>query len=274
MILMQVRTIVNNCVGDGRFLHRRNLKHPDLENAAAQDRVLERGMDAGATVWSAFAPFLGLSDFPEYLYNLFGLGWAIATPEAEAYGEGLKLAAMSGSEEVGSTVKVGYARAMWAPLAPLVALGLAMVLGANPGVVVLVLLVVLVVLGVAMITFLGPTVTVSSGRLTVGNGERRGRGPGGSVDLSRLTRARSVGYRGGLVTERGPALFRNQLLLEDADSGAAMFGAWGWTPKEPLQALLRRGISDGHARMDPLTFLRLGFKSVQGTRISPLRRFL
>jgi RHS repeat-associated protein len=57
---------------------------------AAQDpsRALECGMDAGATVLSAFDPFLGLSEFPEYLYNLFGLGWANATPEAEACGAG------------------------------------------------------------------------------------------------------------------------------------------------------------------------------------------
>jgi RHS repeat-associated protein len=57
---------------------------------AAQDpsRALECGMDAGATVLSAFDPFLGLSELPEYLYNLFGLGWAFATPEAEACGAG------------------------------------------------------------------------------------------------------------------------------------------------------------------------------------------
>ncbi|MDX6358034.1 MAG: hypothetical protein QOH37_1088 [Nocardioidaceae bacterium] len=181
---------------------------------------------------------------------------------------------MSGSVETGDAVKVGYARAMWAPLVPVVALVLALVLGANPGVVVLLLLAVLIVLGVAVITLLGPTVTVEDGRLTVGSGERRGQGPGGSVELSRLARARSVGYRGGLLTERGPALFRNQLLLEDAEGGAAMFGAWGWTPKAALQTALRLGISEGHARMDPMTYWRLGFKNVQGAQLSPLRRFL
>jgi hypothetical protein len=182
---------------------------------------------------------------------------------------------MSGPEGISGTLRVGFARAMIAPLVPLVALVVALVLGANPGVVVLVLLALLIVLGIAVITLLGPTVTVEAGRLTVGNGEQRGgRGPGGSVDLTRLARARSVGYRGGLVTERGPALFRNQLLLEDADGGTAMFGAWGWTPKAPLRTALRLGVSAGHARMDPMTYLRLGFKNVQGAQISPLRRFL
>jgi hypothetical protein len=171
-------------------------------------------------------------------------------------------------------LRVGYARAMWAPLVPLVTLLVTVVLGANPGVVVLVLLAFLITLGVALITLLGPQVTLADGRLTVGKGERRGQGPGGSVELSRLARVKSVGYRGGLVTGRGPGLFRNQLLLEDADGGTAMFGAWGWTPKAPLQTALRLGISAGRATMDPMTYLRLGFKNVQGAQISPLRRFL
>jgi hypothetical protein len=181
---------------------------------------------------------------------------------------------MSGPEGISGTLRVGFARAMIAPVVPLVALVLALVLRLNPGVVVLVLLALLIVLGVAVITLLGPPVTVEGGRLTVGRGDRRGRGPGGSVELSRLARARSVGYRGGLVAERGPALFRNQLLLEDADGGTALFGAWGWTPKAPLQSALRLGVSEGHAKMDPMTYWRLGFKNAQGARISPLRRFL
>jgi hypothetical protein len=53
-----------------------------------------------------------------------------------------------------------------------------------------------------------------------------------------------------------------------------MFGAWGWTPREPIRVALRLGISSGRARMDPMTYCRLGFKNVQGVRISPLRRFL
>jgi hypothetical protein len=175
---------------------------------------------------------------------------------------------------VTESLSVGYARTMWAPVVPLFTLALTLLFGASPGVVVLVLLASLVVIGVAVITLLGPIVRVEGGRLTVGTGERRCRGPGGSIELSQLVRARSVGYRGGLVNERGPALFRNQLLLEDAEGGTAMFGAWGWTPRAPLQTALRLGISEGHARMDAMTYWRLGFKNVQGARISPLRRFL
>jgi hypothetical protein len=181
---------------------------------------------------------------------------------------------MSGSEGVSSTLRVGYARALFAPAVPLVALVLAVLLRLGPGAVVLVFLAFLIVLGIAVITLLGPDVSVEGGRLDVGDGTQREKGPGGSVDLTRLTRARSVGYRGGLVTDRGPALFRNQLLLEDTAGGKAMFGAWGWVPKAPLQAALRRAVSDGHARMDPMTFWRLGFQNVQGARISPLRRFI
>jgi hypothetical protein len=72
----------------------------------------------------------------------------------------------------------------------------------------------------------------------------------------------------------GPSLFRNQLLLEDSVGGRAMFGVWGWTPKAPLQTVLRRAVSDGHARMDPMTYWRLGFQNAQGAQISPLRRFI
>jgi hypothetical protein len=175
---------------------------------------------------------------------------------------------------VSESLEVRFTRAMYAPLVPLVALVLALVLRLNPGDVVLVLLAFLIVLGVSVITLLGPGVSVDDRRLTVGDGVQKGRRPGGSVDLTQLTRAQSVGYRGGLVASIGPSLFRNQLLLEDAVGGRAMFGAWGWTPKSPLQTVLRRAVSDGHARMDPMTYWRLGFQNTQGAQISPLRRFI
>jgi hypothetical protein len=181
---------------------------------------------------------------------------------------------MSGPGVTSGALRVGFTRALLAPVVPLVALALVLLIGLDRGAVVLVFLALLIVAGGAAITVLGPSVTVDAGRLTVGEGERKGRGPGGSVDLTRLSRARSVGYLGGLVSGRGLALFRTQLLLEDADGGQAMFGAWGWTPKAPLQAALRTAVSEGHAQMDPMTFCRLGFTSVQGARISPLRRFL
>lgn len=51
-------------------------------NAGDPSRALECGMDAGATILSAFDPSLKLGPFGEYLYNMFGYEWAAHTPEA------------------------------------------------------------------------------------------------------------------------------------------------------------------------------------------------
>ncbi len=53
-----------------------------------------------------------------------------------------------------------------------------------------------------------------------------------------------------------------------------MFWAWGWTPKAPLQEALRHAVTSNRARMDPMSYWRLGFTRGQGAQISPLRRFL
>jgi hypothetical protein len=169
---------------------------------------------------------------------------------------------------------VRHTRALLAPAVPALALAAAALLHLSAGAVVLLLLALLVVLGLALMAVLAPGVEVRGDRLDAGPPPRDGRGPGGSVDLTCLTRARSVSYHGGLVSGRGLAVFRNQLLLEDAEGGRAMTGAWGWTPKAPLQAALRTAVSEGHARMDPLTFRRLGFSNVQGARIGRRRRVL
>jgi hypothetical protein len=127
---------------------------------------------------------------------------------------------------------------------------------------------------VAVIGVMSPGVVVQGGRLTVSGREQRRRAPGGTVDLTRLVSAKSVSYRGGLVSGRGLALFRSLLWLEDAEGGQAMFPAWGWSPKAPLQAVLRDAVVASHARMDPMTWVRLGFRRDQGARISWLRRFI
>jgi hypothetical protein len=171
-------------------------------------------------------------------------------------------------------LRVSFARAMIAPLVPAVALAGAVLVGLGPGLVVLVLLALLVVLGVSAMTALAPSVVVQDGILSVEGREQVAKGPGGSVDLAGLERARSVSYHGGLTSERGLFLFRTQLLLEDRIGGRAMFGAWGWTPKAELRAVLRRAVTTSHARMDPMTWWRLGFRRDQGVRISLLRRIL
>ncbi len=170
---------------------------------------------------------------------------------------------------------MSFTRAMFAPVVPAGVLLVAVLLGLDPGMVVLLLLALLVVLGISCLTAFAPDVVVQDDLLSVvGRGRQVAKGPGGCVDLTRLERARSVSYHGGLTSERGLFLFRTQLLLEDSSGGRAMFGTWGWSPKGPLQEVLRRAVATSHARMDPMTWWRLGFRNDQGARISPLRRIL
>lgn len=163
---------------------------------------------------------------------------------------------------------------MYAPLAPLLALVGAVAASANPGLIVLVLLALLVTLAVVMMSALAPPVVVQNGVLSVLGREQLTRGPGGTVDLSRLCQAHSVSYHGGLVSSRGLALFRTQIELEDALGGRAMFGAWGWIPKREFQTILRRAVVENHVRVDPMTWWRLGFRNDRGARVSFVRRFI
>lgn len=179
-----------------------------------------------------------------------------------------------GAGETVGTQRFANYRAAWLPVLPLLLLVVAILARVNLGVVVLLLLASLVALGVALLVALSPGVVIDGERLWVPGREDRRRRPGGEVDLAGLTRVRSVSYQGGRVSGRGLALFRNQLLLEDTDGGQAMFWAWGWTPKAPLQEALRHAVTSNRARMDPMSYWRLGFRRDQGAQISPLRRFL
>jgi len=171
-------------------------------------------------------------------------------------------------------LQVGFSRALNSALLPLIAFVGAIVAGAEPGVVVLLLLAFLVTLGLATFAAMAAPVLVRGRALSVRGREQVTRGPGGTVDLAQLTRARSVSYHGGLVSGRGLALFRNQIELEDAQGGRVMFGAWGWTPRREFRTLLRQAVVDCHARMDPMTWWRLGFGNDQGARVSPIRRLI
>jgi hypothetical protein len=181
---------------------------------------------------------------------------------------------LGGRDEASAALRVTFTRAMLAPLMPAMALVAGLFLGLDPGLVVLLLLALLVVLGIACLTAFAPVVVVQAGVLSVTGREQVVKGPGGRVDLSCLERARSVSYRGGLTSERGLFLFRTQLLLEDAAGAQAMFGVWGWTPKAELRSMLRQAVVTSRARMDPMTWWRLGFRHDQGARISPLRRLV
>ena len=174
----------------------------------------------------------------------------------------------------GQALRVRCSRAVLAPLVPLLLLAGGIFVGLNPGAVVLLLILLLVVAGVAVMAIVSPGVVVHDGRLSVPGLEDRRRAPGGSVDLTRLVSAKSVSYQGGRVSGRGLAVFRSQIWLEDDEGGQAMFLAWGWSPKSALQAVLRDAVASSHARMDPMTWWRLGFRNDQGARISLLRRFV
>jgi hypothetical protein len=171
-------------------------------------------------------------------------------------------------------LEIGFGRLVLAPLLPLALLAAGVAARLNRGAVVLLFLLLLVVVGVTVRWLLEPPVLVQGGRLSIRGREGKRRAPGGSVDLTRLATVKSVSYRGGLVSGRGLALFRTYLHLVDTDGGEAMFIAWGWSPKAPLRAALRQAISATHAKMDPMTWWRLGFRNDQGARISVLRRFI
>ena len=172
------------------------------------------------------------------------------------------------------SLTVGYGRMMLAPVLPLVLLLAGVVVRLSPGAVVLLLVLLRVGTGVAVIGMLSPGVAVRGGQLSVPRlGDRR-REPGGAVDLTRLVSARSVSFQGGRVSGRGLALFRSQIWLEDADGGQAMFWAWGWSPKALLQSVLRDAVVASRARIDPMTWWRLGFSPGRGARISRVRRFI
>ena len=181
--------------------------------------------------------------------------------------------AVGAGETVGTQRFANYG-AVWIPVLPMLVLVVAILFRVDPGVVALLLLATLVTLGVALLITLSPGVVIDGERLAVPGREDRRRRPGGEVDLAGLTRVRSVSYQGGRVSGRGLALFRNQLLLEDTDGGQAMFWAWGWTPKAPLQEALRHAVTSNRARMDPMSYWRLGFTRDQGAQVIPLRRFL
>ena len=181
--------------------------------------------------------------------------------------------AVRAGETVGTQRFANYG-AVWIPVLPMLVLVVAILFRVDPGVVALLLLATLVTLGVALLITLSPGVVIDGERLAVPGREDRRRRPGGEVDLAGLTRVRSVSYQGGRVSGRGLALFRNQLLLEDTDGGQAMFSAWGWTPKAPLQEALRHAVTSNRARIDPMSYWRLGFTRDQGAQVSPLRRFL
>lgn len=172
------------------------------------------------------------------------------------------------------SLTVGFGRMMLAPFPPMVLLVGGVVFRLNPGALAVLLILLLVVIGVAVMGVTSPGLVVQGGRLSVRGQEERRRAPGGTVDLTRLVSAKSVSYKGGLVSGRGLVLFRSQVWLEDADGGQAMFPAWGWSPKTPLQAVLRTAVTVSHARMDPMTWWRLGFRNDQGARISWMRRLM
>lgn len=168
-------------------------------------------------------------------------------------------------------------RARRALLAPAVILGLlaaAYMLGANPGVMALIGI---AFVGVGLISGLMAATwkaSVVGDQLITAGTPPLGARTGGRVDLTKLKKVSSVGVQNGLVARSGPAMFRPFFLLEDASGEQAWLSAWGWEDWPSLQAVLRHGVERSQARMDPLTFWRLGLKPSTPGQISRWRRVL
>ena len=98
--------------------------------------------------------------------------------------------------------------------------------------------------------------------------------PVGGVDLSALSRVRSVSMRYGAVSQFGLPFMRPFIIIQDTHGGEVWLWAWGWEDKKALTALLRHAVLASHAKMDPLTFWRLGFKPSGPGQVNRWRRFL
>ena len=172
------------------------------------------------------------------------------------------------------SLRVGFGRTMLAPLVPLVLLGGGVAVRLSPAAVILLLLLVLVVIGVALIGMMSPGVVVQGGWLRVPGQEARRRSPGGTVDLTRLVSAKSVSSQGGRISGRGVALFRSTGLAGGRRRRPGHVPGLGLVPED---AAASRPAGRGclvHARMDPMTWARLGFRRDQGAQISWIRRFI
>lgn len=134
--------------------------------------------------------------------------------------------------------------------------------------------------GAIAIAGMSPGVLVQGGRLSVRGREESGRDgrwrrAGGSVDLTRLVNVKSVSLtKSGRVHGRGLALDRSLIWLKDAEGCEALFPAWGWSQRPRLQGVLRSAVITSHAKMDPMTCWRLGFRTDRGARINWVRRWI
>ena len=165
-------------------------------------------------------------------------------------------------------------RALLAPVVVLAVLVAADLLGANQGVLAL-LLIVLVVVAIVSGMIAGTwKASLVGNRLTASGAPPLRMLTTTGVDLSALSKISSVGLQNGLLTRGGPPVFRPFLLLQDTRGGEAWLTAWGWEDRRTLQALLREAVKSSHAKMDPLSFWRLGFNPSGPGQVSRWRRVL
>ena len=147
-------------------------------------------------------------------------------------------------------------------------------IGANRGAIALVVMALILVSLVALLIALTWRLSIVDTRLQAAGRPPFASAPAGGVDLHALSKVSSVGYRYGLFLRLGPPLFRPLIVLQDTHGGEAWISAWGWEDKKALMTLLRQAVLISHAKMDPLTFWRLGFKPSGNRQVSRWRRLL
>lgn len=150
----------------------------------------------------------------------------------------------------------------------------AVAIGANRGAIALLVIALMLVSIVALLIAITWRVSIVDARLQAAGRPPFASSPSGGVDLHALSNVSSVGYRYGLFLRLGPPLLRPLIVLQDTHGGEAWISAWGWEDKTALMTQLRGAVLMSHAKMDPLTFWRLGFKPSGSRQVSRWRRFM
>lgn len=150
----------------------------------------------------------------------------------------------------------------------------ALALGANRGAVAMLVIALTVVSVIAVLIATTWRASIVNGRLQAGGRPPLAPLPSGGVDLHALSKLSSVGLRYGMFVRLGPPLLRPLILIQDRHGGEVWIWAWGWEDRGLLMEHLREGVLESHAKMDPLTFWRLGFKQSGNRTVSRWRRFI
>jgi hypothetical protein len=181
---------------------------------------------------------------------------------------------MTGDAMSGHTRVFRARRSLLAVLLVGAVIALAAAFGADRGTIGVLMIAFVIVAFLSTLTALTWRVSVVDQRLYAAGRPRVSTLPVGGVDLSALSRVRSVSMQYGAVSQFGLPFMRPFIIIQDTHGGAVLMWVWGWEDKNALMALLRRAVLASHAKMDPLSFWRLGFKPSGPGQVNRWRRFL